>query len=237
MTNNIKYRFFTKNNGLSKGIYKSLNCGLLSKDDHKTVISNIDIAARLISQKNKKVVIPIQSHSNKCLIVKNPLKKYKCDALVSNKEDIILGITTADCLPIILFDSSNQIIGICHAGWRGLLDGVIQNTLKKMIKLGSLNKNINFIIGPCIRKKSYEVSKSFIDKFRPKYHQFSTIIGGKYYYDLPSLASFIASKNGIINIKDMKKNTYFSKNYFSYREAKKKKLDDYGRNISMVSIN
>tara|TARA_Y100000996_G_scaffold414266_1_gene404657 strand:- start:1077 stop:1790 length:714 start_codon:yes stop_codon:yes gene_type:complete len=237
MKKEIKFKFFTKNNGVSKGIYKSLNCGINSKDDHEKVISNIAIAANSISKKNKKIIIPTQLHSNKCLLVKNLLKEYKCDALVTNRNDIILGITTADCIPIILYDSKSSIIGICHAGWRGLFSGVIQNTIKKMRCLGSHNKDINLVIGPCIRKKSYEVSEEFINELIPKYRAFSSISRDKYYFDLPQLAAFIAVECGILKIHDMKQNTYTSNNYFSYRESKKKKFQDYGRNINMISIN
>ncbi len=237
MKEKIKYKFFTKNKGLSKGIYESLNCGLNSKDDPKKVLSNIKIAANFLTKIKKRIIIPNQSHSNKCLIVSSKISDYDCDALVTNRQDFILGVTTADCLPIMFYDPKELIFGLCHAGWRGLLSGIIQNTVQKMIKMGSINKNINTIIGPCIRKKSYEVSEKFIDELSPKYRVFSSIMNDKYYYDLPQLAKYILINNNILKIHDTKKNTYLSKDYFSYRESKKNKFNDYGRNINMISIN
>ena len=237
MKKQIKYKFFTKNNGLSSGIYKSLNCGLKSKDDINKVKSNIALAASYISREKKKIIIPNLLHSNKCMIVNKIYKEYKCDGLVSQRDDVILGVTTADCLPIIFYDSKSMIIGICHAGWKGLLRGILQNTINKMLYLGSRKKNIYSVIGPCIRKKSYEVSESFISELPTKYKVFSSKICGKYYYDLPALAVFIISKCGVSNINDIKRNTFMSRNYFSYRESKKKKYPDYGRNVNLISIN
>ena len=233
----MKIKFFTKNNGFSKGIYKSLNCGLRSKDNPKRIKANIDEAITNFSKQKKALVLPVQSHSNKCLIVKNINKNYHCDGLVSNKSNIILGITTADCLPIILIDQKNKVFGICHAGWRGLLGGIIQNTIKKMRQLNSKNTNIHAYIGPCIRKMSYEVSKSFVVSLPHKYRVFSYKKKEKYYYDLPKLAKYILSETRIFNINDTKKNTFIDANYFSYRESRKNKFTDYGRNISMVALN
>ena len=232
-----KIKFFTKNKGFSKGIYKSLNCGLRSKDDPFIVKKNIVKATSEISKQKKMLILPQQSHTNKCLIVKKSLKNYQCDGLVTNDSDIILGVTTADCLPIIFVDQKSRVVGICHAGWRGLLNGIIENTLMKMIKLNSKKSKIHAFIGPCIRKKSYEVSEVFINDLKPKYCNFSYKNKGRFYYDLPKLAKFILKEANISKIHDTKKNTFVDNNYFSYRESRKRNFSDYGRNISMVTLN
>ena len=237
MIKKIKIKFFTRNSGFSKGIYKSLNCGLRSKDNPYRIKANIEEAVIKFSKQKKLLILPRQFHSNKCLIVKNTIKNYHCDGLVYNKSNIILGITTADCLPIILIDQKKKVFGICHAGWRGLLGGIIQNTIKKMRQLSSKNSNIQAYIGPCIRRMSYEVSKSFVNSLEPKYQIFVYKKKGKLYYDLPKLAKYILSETGILNINDTKKNTFVDTNYFSYRESKKNNYSDYGRNISMVTLN
>ena len=142
----IRYKFFSKNHGSSIGIYKSLNCGLKSFDNKKNVKQNLNIAKRTLFKQNKNLIIPDQYHSNKCLIA-TPNNPYpKCDALVTSDNSLILGITAADCLPIIFYDPKNHVIGIAHAGWKGLVKGVIQNTLNKMIKLGAQKKYIKSII-------------------------------------------------------------------------------------------
>ena len=237
MTKKIKFKFFTRNNGYSKGKYKSLNCGLKSKDNSNLIQLNISKAVAQISNTPKNLILPSQSHSNKCIIVSNNQKNYNCDALVSNDLNCILGITTADCLPIIFYDNNENNIGICHAGWRGLIRGIIENTINKMNYLGSKNIKITAVIGPCIRKMSYEVTENFIKDLPDNYKQFSFLYNSKLYFDLPKLASYILSKQGIKKINDVRKNTFLDRNYFSFRESKKKNWDDYGRNISLITIN
>ena len=127
----IRYKFFSKNHGSSTGIYKSLNCGLKSFDNKKNVRLNLNLAKRTLFNQNKNLIIPEQYHSNKCLVATASNPYPKCDALVTSDKSLILGITTADCLPIIFYDPKNQVIGIAHAGWKGLVKGVIQNTVKK----------------------------------------------------------------------------------------------------------
>ena len=237
MTKKIKFKFFTRNNGHSKGKYKSLNCGLKSKDKSNLIQLNISKAVAKISNTPKNLILPSQSHSNKCIIVSNNQKNYNCDALVSNDLNCILGVTTADCLPIIFYDDNENNIGVCHAGWKGLTRGIIENTINKMNYLGSKNRKIAAVIGPCIRKMSYEVSESFIKDLPYHYKQFSFLYNSKFYFDLPKLASYILSSQGIKKIKDVRKNTFLDRNYFSFRESKKKNWDDYGRNISLITIN
>ena len=232
----ICYKFFSKNHGSSTGIYKSLNCGLKSFDNKKNVKQNLNISKRSLFKKNKNLIIPDQYHSNKCLVAKVNNPYPKCDALVTSNNSLILGITTADCLPIIFYDSENQVIGIAHAGWKGLVKGVIQNTLKKMISLGAQKKSIKSIIGPCIRVKSYEVNEEFVNKLKTKHQRFAIRQMKKIYFDLPKLAKYILSESNISSVHDIKKNTFLDKNYFSFRESKKKKQKDYGRNINLISI-
>ena len=232
----IRYKFFSKNHGSSKGIYKSLNCGLKSFDNKKNVKQNLNIAKRTLFKQNKNLIIPDQYHSNKCLIA-TPNNPYpKCDALVTSDNSLILGITAADCLPIIFYDPKNHVIGIAHAGWKGLVKGVIQNTLNKMIKLGAQKKYIKSIIGPCIRVGSYEVNNDFVKKLKTEYQKFAIRRMQKIYFDLPKLAKYILLNSNISGVHDTKKNTFLDKNYFSFRESKKKKLKDYGRNINLISI-
>ena len=232
----IVYKFFSKNHGFSTGIYKSLNCGLKSFDNKKNVKLNLNLAKRSLSKKDKSLIIPDQYHSNKCFIAKANNPYPKCDALVTSDNSLILGITTADCLPIIFYDPENQVIGIAHAGWKGLVKGVIQNTVKKMVNLGAQKKSIKSIIGPCIRVKSYEVNEEFVNKLKTKYQRFAVKQMQKIYFDLPKLAKYILSELDISPVHDIKKNTFLDKNYFSFRESKKKKHKDYGRNINLISI-
>ncbi len=232
----IRYKFFSNNHGSSTGIYKSLNCGLKSFDNKKNVKQNLNIAQRTLFKQNKNLIIPDQYHSNKCLIATADNPYPKCDALVTTDNSLILGVTTADCLPIIFYDQKNRVIGIAHAGWKGLVKGVIQNTVKKMINLGAQKKSIKSIIGPCIRVKSYEVNQVFVKNLKTQYQRFAIKQMQKIYFDLPKLANYILSESNISEVYDIKKNTFLDKNYFSFRESKKKRQKDYGRNINLISI-
>ena len=232
----VKFKFFNNENGKSKGIYNSLNCGLNSKDNPENVKENIEIAKKSIFNEKKLLIIPNQSHSNKCLIVRKNKFEYNCDSIVTRDDNFILGITTADCLPIILIDYQSKVIGISHAGWKGLKKGIIENTINKMLKIGSVKSDINAFIGPCIRKNSYEVSRGFSNGMKFNLKGLCTIKNNKYYFDLPKLAKFKLNRLGVSKIVDSKIDTYKNEKFFSYRRSMHQKSLDYGRNLSLVSI-
>ena len=236
MKQSVKFKFFNNENGKSRGIYNSLNCGLKSKDNKNNVKKNIEIAIKRISKEKKVLIIPNQSHSSKCLIVRKNKSVYNCDGVVTRDDKFILGITTADCLPIIFIDYQNKVIGICHAGWRGLKKDIIENTIKKMLKIGSKKSNIRVFIGPCIRKKSYEVSREFINVMKFNIKGLWTKKDQKYYFDLPKLAKCKLNSLGVSVIVDSKIDTFKNIKYFSYRRSIHLKYKDYGRNLSLVSI-
>mgnify|MGYP002877020243 CR=1 FL=1 len=236
MKQSVKYKFFSNKNGKSKGIYSSLNCGLNSKDNSNNIKENIEIAKKFITKEKKILIIPNQSHSSKCLIVRKNKFDYNCDSIVTRDSNFILGITTADCLPIIFIDYQSKVIGICHAGWRGLKRDIIENTINKMLKINSKKSNIRAFIGPCIRKNSYEVSREFINIMKFNVKGLWTKKNDKYYFDLPKLAKCKLNGSGISAIVDSKIDTFKNKKYFSYRRSIHLKYLDYGRNLSLVSI-
>ena len=163
----IKYAFFSRNKGISDGIYKSLNCGLSSKDKKSNVLKNRIVALKRIGLSNKNLIIPNQVHSNKIKIVdENSINKnITADGLITKSNKIVLGILTADCAPIFFFDSKKNIVSAVHAGWKGAKNGIIKNTIKLMLECGSKLNNIISCIGPCIGKKSYKVNNDFFRKF------------------------------------------------------------------------
>ncbi len=163
---NINHCFFSRKRGFSKGIYQSLNCGKGSKDNKKNVNKNLSLVSKKMKINQKRLSLMYQTHSNKVIIInkknKNS-KKFNSDAIITKMKGFALGVVTADCVPIILYDIKNQIIGCVHAGWKGASSGIIENTIKKFKKLNSNNK-IFASVGPCIGKKSYEVDISFYKK-------------------------------------------------------------------------
>ena len=163
---NINHCFFSKKNGFSKGIYKSLNCGRGSKDDKKNINKNLIFVSKRMGVLKNKLILMHQTHSSKVVEIRknNYKKKIKADAMITKMKGVALGVLTADCVPVILYDIKNQIIGCVHAGWKGAYFDIIKNTINKIRKINS-NNQIYACIGPCIGQKSYEVDLVFFKKF------------------------------------------------------------------------
>ena len=240
--NKIKHCFFSRKAGFSKGIYKGLNCGRGSRDNKKNIIKNLDYVSQKMLVKRNKLVLMHQSHSNKVIEIKksNYKKKINADAMIIKVKGLTLGVVTADCVPIIIYDFKNEIVGCVHAGWKGAISGIIKNTINKMKKLGNNNK-IFASIGPCISKKSYEVDLIFYKKFLNKSKKNKKYFSHKNKYKkLFDLRKFVADKLIALEVKvdHVNRDTFRGKiNFFSYRRSCKLKQNDYGRCISTVRLN
>ena len=239
---NINHCFFSKKGGFSKGIYKSLNCGQGSKDNKKNIYKNLSLVSKKIKITQKKLKLMNQTHSNKVIIINNKNKnssKFNSDAIITKINGIALGVVTADCVPIILFDSQNQIVGVMHAGWKGAYSGIIENTIKKFKKLNSKNK-IYAAIGPCIGSKSYEVKSDFYKKLMSRSKKNNIyFIKKKNNQKLFNLRKYVNNKLVKLNVKvdNVNKDTFREKsNFFSYRRSQKLGQSDYGRCISVITM-
>ena len=165
---NIKHCFFSRKNGISKGLYKSLNCGLGSDDKKENVFKNLELVCKKIECKKELLITLNQKHSNQVFCFENigaVKNKLSGDAIVSKVKNVGFGILTADCAPILFYDPNKKIIGCAHAGWKGALNGIIKNTVKKFNELSSNSNDIIAVVGPCIKKNNYEVKNDFFDKF------------------------------------------------------------------------
>jgi YfiH family protein len=238
----INHCFFSRNGGLSKGVYRSLNCGNGSKDNKKNIDKNYSLVAKKIKINRKNLLMMNQTHSNKVIIIDNRNKKFKrfnSDAIITKMKGFTLGVVTADCVPIILYDAKNQIIGCVHAGWKGAFSGIVENTIKKFKKLNSSNK-IFASIGPCIGKKSYEIDLNFYKKFLLKSKKNSVYFTKKNKYKkLFDLRKYVGDKLIKLDVivDHVNHDTFKEKNnFFSYRRSQKFKEKDYGRCISIVGL-
>ena len=167
---NIKHFFFSRKKGFSKGVYRSLNCGLGSKDSRFRIKKNLNFVSKKLQIKEKNLKLMYQTHSNKVsIITKKNLgkKRFHSDAMITTLKGIGIGVLTADCVPILLYENKKRIVGCIHAGWRGAFLGIIENTIKKISKINP-NSNIIACVGPCIGKKNYEVDLKFYKKFISK---------------------------------------------------------------------
>ena len=238
----ISHCFFSRKGGFSKGIYKSLNCGKGSRDKKNNINKNLKLVLRKIN--SKKLLLMHQTHSNKVIVVNNSnkhLKKFPSDALVTKLKGLTLGVVTADCVPIILFDAQNKIIGCIHAGWKGAFAGIIENTVKKF-RILSRNNKIFASVGPCIGKKSYEVDLIFYERFISKskknkiYFKTNNKKKDKKFFDL---RKYVNDKLIKLKIKTdhINRDTYSEKsNFFSYRRSQLLGENDYGRCISLIHL-
>ena len=183
-----------------------------------------------------------QTHSNKVIVINKKNQnstRFNSDALITKLRGVALGIVTADCVPIILYDIKNQIIGCIHAGWKGASSGIIENTVKKFKKISSKNK-IFASVGPCIGFKSYEVDLNFYKKFILKSKKNSVYFSKKNKKKkLFNLRKYVNDKLIKLNVKvdHVNHDTFKEKTrFFSYRRSQKLQEKDYGRCISLISL-
>ena len=242
---NIVHGFFNKSGGKSTGIYKSLNCGIGSKDKKNNIKQNLKIVKNKISKKSKEIFLVHQTHSNKFVFIDGKFKflkkKIKADAIITNQRKLPIAILTADCVPILLYDHKKNMIASIHAGWKGAFKEIIKRVVFFMIRKGCKRKNIIAAIGPCIGKKSYNVKDDFFKKFIKKNKKNKIFFKKKKnntYFDLPNFVKSQLKSIKILNIDTINIDTFAKKNnFFSARQSLKSRHNDYGRNISIIMIN
>ena len=240
---NIKHYFFSRKNGVSKGVYESLNCGPGSNDKKENIKKNLDFVSKKMNIKKENLILMHQTHSNKVIFIDKESQKNKniiADAIVTKLEGLAIGVLTADCVPIILYDEINKIIGCIHAGWKGAISGIIENTLNKFKEINENNKIIA-VVGPCIGYESYEVSLDFYDNFLKNSKEnkkfFSKKDNKKFLFNLREYIKDKLSNCGVDNIDNINIDTFKdSDNFFSYRRSQKLREADYGRCISTICL-
>ena len=239
---NLKHCFFSRKNGVSRGYYESLNCGLESRDTKANVLKNLEFVSKKVSCKKESLITLNQKHSNQVIYFENEksvINKLTGDAMVSKVKNIGIGILTADCAPVFFYDPNKKIIGCAHSGWKGALNGIIKNTVKKFNELNSNNNDLIAVVGPCINKKNYEVKNDFFQKFitqdKKNENFFEKINKDKYIFDLRGFINREISNLNIPNIENITMDTFSEKEFFySYRRSSINKEKDYGRCISVI---
>jgi len=239
---NLKHCFFSRKNGVSKGYYESLNCGIGSEDKKENVLKNLELVSKKINCKKESLITLNQKHTNQVIHFKDEISvknKLSADAIVSEVKNTGIGILTADCAPILFYDPKKKIIGCAHSGWKGALNGIVKNTIKKFNELNSKNENLIAVVGPCISKKNYEVKKDFFNKFISQNIKneifFKEINKETFFFDLRGFINNEMTNLGIKNIENIKMDTFSEKEFFfSYRRSQLNKEKDYGRCISVI---
>ncbi len=168
----ITHGFFNRAGGKSRGIYKSLNCGIGSKDNKNDIKKNLKIVKEKISKNSKNIYLVHQIHSNKFIFIDKKFKfgkkRIKADAIITDQEKLPIAVLTADCVPLLLHDKKKNIIGVIHAGWKGAFKGIVHKVIAFMMKKGCKTKNIIVAVGPCISQTNYNVKENFKKKFIKK---------------------------------------------------------------------
>ena len=239
----VKHGFFTRLNGLSKKEFKSLNCSNSNGDDKKTVLKNRIIAIENLNLRKKKLILIKQTHSSKVIRVSkfNLNQNLEADGVITSLKNVVLGILTADCAPIIIYDDKNQFVCNLHSGWKGSLNNISKNAIKLFDKYQIKRKSLTAIVGPCLGVKNYEVDISFQRRFINKdikYKKFFKYKNKKkYYFNLRALINYQLSTLGLKKIYNINQDTYSNDNlFFSHRRAIHKGQKTTGRLINLISL-
>jgi YfiH family protein len=241
----IRHAFFTRDGGVSSGIYRSLNSGIGSQDDAAHVTENRARMARALGVDAARLITAFQIHSPNVVIADEPWSvetRPRADAIVTKTPRLAIGVSTADCGPLLFADAQARVIGAAHAGWRGAFSGVIEGTIAAMEKLGADRGRITVALGPLIRQANYEVSQSFVDEFLradENHARFfaSATRAGHAMFDLPGFIAAQLQKIGIGRFEDVGLCTYADPDrFYSYRRSTHRAEPDYGRHVNAIVL-
>jgi len=240
----VRHAFFTREGGVSDGIYAGLNGGLGSNDEPANVRENRRRMALHLGVAPEHFISLHQIHSPDVVVATGPWDgpvRPKADALVTATPNLAIGVTTADCGPILFVDPEPRVIGAAHAGWKGALTGVLESTIQAMEELGAERGRIVAAIGPLIRQPSYEVGAEFVTRFLDDDAGYAMFFlpserEGHAMFDLAGFIRMRLEKAGVLLIDDLGLDTYADERFFSYRRSVHRREPDYGRHVHAIMI-
>jgi len=241
----IRHAFFTRSGGVSQGVYASLNGGVSSNDAPEKVAENRARMAAALGVSADRLITAFQIHSPHVVMAEEPWTREnrpRADAIVTRVPRLAIGVSTADCGPLLLADSEAGVIGASHAGWRGALSGVIEATVAAMEQLGANHARITAALGPTIRQPNYEVGPEFTERFLaadPANTHFFTPSqrAGHAMFDLTGYIAERVRRAGIVQFEDLGLCTYAEpERFFSYRRTTRHGEPDYGRHINAIAL-
>jgi polyphenol oxidase len=241
----IRHAFFSREGGVSSGLYASLNGGLGSSDDASCVAENRRRMTEHLGLRPDALVSLHQIHSPDAVVVEQPWardQRPRADGMATKTPGLALGITTADCGPILFADPEAGVVGAAHAGWRGAISGVLEATLAAMQSLGARRGRVVAVLGPTIRQEAYEVGPELVAQFREADRANERFFraaarDGHALFDLPGLIRARLDAAGLAAIADLGLCTYADESrFYSYRRATHRGEPDYGRLISAIAL-
>ena len=239
----IPHGFFGRKGGVSTGIYSSLNIALGSKDVRDDVLANRRRAVEAVLP-GAGLARVYQIHSPEVVTItgaNNQDDPRKGDAMVTNVPGVLLGISTADCVPVLFADAEAGVVGAAHSGWKGSITGVNEATIAAMEVLGAERSRITCAIGPCIAQKSYEVDDAFFQRFAEHDSANERFFGagkaGHHQFDIEGYVASRLAAVGIKRIECMGQDTYSQPDrFFSYRRTCHLDESDYGTQFSLIGL-
>jgi polyphenol oxidase len=241
----VRHGFFCRGGGVSEGLFTSLNCGYGSGDDAEKVSENRRRAMAQIDIEGDRLVTAYQVHSPDVVEVRKPWAREdapKADAMVTRERGLVLGVLTADCVPVLLAEAGAGVVGAAHAGWTGALAGVVEATVAAMRALGAEPKRIVAGIGPAISQRSYEVGPEFPARFLAQDPRNADFFcpgarEGHFQFDLKGYVARRLAIAGLTTIQTLPCDTCAEDDrFFSYRRACHRGERDYGRGLSAIYL-
>jgi hypothetical protein len=240
----LRHAFFTREGGVSRGIYGSLNAGIGSNDAPADVAENRRRMAEQMGVAPEHFLSVHQIHSPDTVVATGPWPgeaRPRADAIVTRTEGIAIGVTAADCGPILFADPAARVIGAAHAGWKGALTGVLESTIDAMEKLGADRSGMVVAIGPLIRQHSYEVGGEFVERFLDADTNNASFFvpsvrSGHSMFDLAAFIRMRLENAGVLMIDDIGVDTYSDERFYSYRRSVHRKETDYGRHVHAIAL-
>jgi hypothetical protein len=241
----IRHGFFTRAGGVSDGIYASLNGGVGSEDAPAKVAENRSRMAKSLGVEPDQFLTCYQIHSPEVVVAETPWAasdRPRADAIVTRTPGLAIGISTADCGPVLLADPEARVIGAAHAGWRGAITGVIEATIAKMEQFGAKRARMVAVAGPMIRQPNYEVGQDLVDRFvavAPSNVRFFKPAkrDGHSMFDLAGFVVSRLKRAEIPQVEDIGLCTYADPaQFYSYRRSTHLKEPDYGRHINAIAL-
>ena len=239
----IRHAFFTRQGGVSQGVYASLNGGTGSRDAPADVDENRRRMASALHVEPSHLLVPYQIHSADVVVVDAPWhERPQADGLVTTVPGLALGVTGADCGMILFADVKAGVIGACHAGWKGAVAGILEATLDVMEAQGADRARIHAVLGPAIGAASYEVGPEFVARFQEAEAQAGHFFApsqraGHAMFDLPAFIAMRLQRAGVGRFVDLALDTYADETrFFSYRRTTHRSEPDYGRLVSAIAL-
>ncbi|HVH37134.1 MAG TPA: peptidoglycan editing factor PgeF [Sphingomicrobium sp.] len=239
----VPHGFLGRRGGVSTGYLEGLNVGTGSSDDRESIAENRRRAVAAVLDGAALATVH-QVHSAAAVFVGAPWAQESrphADAMVTDRRGLLLGILTADCVPVLFADSEAGIVGAAHAGWRGAVAGVTDSTIELMEAKGAQRDRISAAIGPAIAQGSYEVDGEFKQRFLADEASLARFFvegpRARPHFDLPAYVGHRLLQAGIGTIERLALDTYSDESrFFSFRRATHRSEPDYGRQISLIGV-